>query len=148
MIITGYCFSASLPPLLSAAATKALDQIDQHPEMLESLRERSSSLHQRICDSELTKFFTLKADEISPLKHLHVLDKFLSFSEQENILNNIVYYVSIYLSLVNFVLKFDNLYMKDNSPHFVPNTICVFTMVNKITDRYMYLSILVSFISC
>lgn len=94
MIIAGYCFSASLPPLLSAAAIKALDRIDNHPEILETLRERSSRLHQTICDSELNKFFTLKADELSPLKHLHLKDKFLSHSEQQNILNNIVDYVS------------------------------------------------------
>lgn len=95
MTITGYCFSASLPPLLSAAAIKALDRIEKHPEMLETLRERSISLHQRICDSELHKFFTLKADELSPLKHLYLKDQSFVFSEQRNILNNIVNYVSI-----------------------------------------------------
>lgn len=102
MTIAGYCFSASLPPLLSAAAIKALDQIDKHPEMLEKLRERSSSLHQKICDSELNKFFTLKADELSPLKHLYLKDKFFSHSEQQNILNNIVDYVRIFYKFWKF----------------------------------------------
>lgn len=91
---TGYCFSASLPPLLSAAAIKALDKIDKHPEMLVTLRERSISLHQRIFRSQLTKHFTLGSDERSPLKHLYLSDKSLSHSEQETILKQIVDYVS------------------------------------------------------
>lgn len=88
----GYCFSASLPPLLSAAAIKALEQIEKHPEILEKLRERSTSLHQSICNSQLTEHFTLGSDESSPLKHLYLIDKSLLHSEQQQILKKIVDY--------------------------------------------------------
>lgn len=91
---TGYCFSASLPPLLSAAAIKTLDKIDKHPEMLVTLRERSISLHRKICLSQLTKYFTLGSDETSPLKHLYLSNESLSHSEQQTILKHIVDYVS------------------------------------------------------
>jgi serine palmitoyltransferase len=91
---TGYCFSASLPPLLSAAAIKALEHIDKYPEMLATLRERSISLHRRICLSKLIEHFTLGSDETSPLKHLYLSDESLSHSEQQSILKHIVDYVS------------------------------------------------------
>ncbi|XP_025405560.1 serine palmitoyltransferase 1 isoform X2 [Sipha flava] len=88
----GYCFSASLPPLLSAAAIKALEHIDKYPEMLATLRERSISLHRRICLSKLIEHFTLGSDETSPLKHLYLSDESLSHSEQQSILKHIVDY--------------------------------------------------------
>ncbi|XP_026821410.1 serine palmitoyltransferase 1-like [Rhopalosiphum maidis] len=88
----GYCFSASLPPLLSAAAIKALDKIEKHPEMLVKLRERSTSLHRSIHKSQLTKHFTLGSDATSPLKHLYLIDKSISYTEQQKILKKIVDY--------------------------------------------------------
>ncbi|XP_025207230.1 serine palmitoyltransferase 1 [Melanaphis sacchari] len=88
----GYCFSASLPPLLSAAAIKALDQIEKHPEMLVKLRERSTSLHRSICSSQLTEHFILESDATSPLKHLYLINKSLSHTKQQQILKKIVDY--------------------------------------------------------
>lgn len=103
---SGYCFSASLPPLLSVAAINALDRIDKHPEMLEALRNCCSRLHNRIFKSELSKFFVLGSNETSPLKHLYLIDELDLLSVQQNILNNIVNYVSIYLSFSNNDLNF------------------------------------------
>lgn len=37
----GYCFSASLPPLLAQAAISALDRFEQDPRIFEELRDRS-----------------------------------------------------------------------------------------------------------
>lgn len=91
---TGYCFSASLPPLLTAAAIKALEKIDEHPDMLIQLRERSINLHKNILQSQLTEKFTLKSDLSSPLKHLYLKDQTLSYTEQQLKLQNIVDYVS------------------------------------------------------
>lgn len=96
--------------MLSAAAIKALDQIDKHPEMLRKLQERSSSLHQSICHSELVKHFTLGSDEISPLKHLYLIDKSLLHSEEQIILKNIVDYVSN--SFVPFAALSNQIYIK------------------------------------
>lgn len=100
----GYCFSASLPPLLSAAAIKALDQIDKHPEMLLKLQERSLKLHQSICHSQLVEHFILGSDEASPLKHLYLIDKSLSHSEQQLLLKNIASYVSIIKMFIIFTV--------------------------------------------
>lgn len=91
---SGYCFSASLPPLLSAAAIKALDEIEKHPEMLAKLRERSTSLHKSLRNSQLIEHFTLGSDESSPLKHLYLIDNSLLHSEQQQILKKVVDYVS------------------------------------------------------
>lgn len=76
------------------AAIKALEQIDKHPELLAKLQERSISLHQSINQSQLSKYFTLKSDKISPLKHLYLKHKFISHSDEQNTLKNIVDYVS------------------------------------------------------
>ncbi|VVC46178.1 Pyridoxal phosphate-dependent transferase, subdomain 2,Aminotransferase, class I/classII,Pyridoxal [Cinara cedri] len=88
----GYCFSASLPPLHSVAAIKALEQIDKHPELLVKLQERSINLHQSISQSQLIEHFYLGSDQISPLKHLYLRDNFPSYLEEQNLLKNIVDY--------------------------------------------------------
>ncbi|XP_050530427.1 serine palmitoyltransferase 1 [Daktulosphaira vitifoliae] len=88
----GYCFSASAPPLLSAAAIQALDRIDKNPNMLMELRECSIKIHKTIANSSLMSYFTLRADEISPVKHLYLKDDFLMHIEQQECLQNIVNY--------------------------------------------------------
>ena len=40
----GYCFSASLPPYLAVAASGALQQMQEHPELLRRLRERAATM--------------------------------------------------------------------------------------------------------
>jgi len=62
--------------------------------MLVELNDRSLSLHQRICNSQLTEDFTLGSDKISPMKHLYLRDTSLSHLEQQRILKKIVDYVS------------------------------------------------------
>lgn len=94
MWLSGYCFSASLPPLLSMAAIKTLEKITEQPQILDELRERSIRLHKSILESQLTRHFVLQADEISPLKHLYLKDKSLSHTQQQNKLKNIVDFVS------------------------------------------------------
>ena len=41
----GYCFSASLPPLLAVAAQKGLELMDNQPELFDRLQQRSIELH-------------------------------------------------------------------------------------------------------
>uniref|UniRef100_A0A2S2PPT9 Serine palmitoyltransferase 1 n=1 Tax=Schizaphis graminum TaxID=13262 RepID=A0A2S2PPT9_SCHGA len=60
--------------------------------MLVKLRERSTSLHKSIHNSQLTKHFTLGSDATSPLKHLYLIDKSISYTEQQKILKKIVDY--------------------------------------------------------
>uniref|UniRef100_A0A3P9LQ38 Serine palmitoyltransferase 1 n=1 Tax=Oryzias latipes TaxID=8090 RepID=A0A3P9LQ38_ORYLA len=42
----GYCFSASLPPMLAAAAIEALSIMEEDPEIFRVLRRRCSQVHQ------------------------------------------------------------------------------------------------------
>ncbi|XP_050425760.1 serine palmitoyltransferase 1 [Adelges cooleyi] len=87
----GYCFSASLPPLMAAAAIHALDLIDKRPEMLIALRERSVKIHRVLVNSPLLMdYFTLKSDATSPVKHLYLKDESLLHVEQQECLRNIV----------------------------------------------------------
>lgn len=88
---------------------KALEKIDENPDLLVQLRERSINLHKSILQSQLTEQFTLKSDLSSPLKHLYLKDQTLSFTEQQFKLQNIVDYVS-YFSLVifSFIFTCDN----------------------------------------
>lgn len=41
---SGYCFSASLPPLLAQACISALDRFQSHPEMFVEIRKVSQEL--------------------------------------------------------------------------------------------------------
>ena len=64
----GYCFSASLPPLLAAAAIEALNIMEEKDTTLfECLMEKSRSLHQKL---STMKGYRLISDEISAVKHL------------------------------------------------------------------------------
>lgn len=44
----GYCFSASLPPLLATAASEALKMIDDEPDRLRRLHENAKQLHEAL----------------------------------------------------------------------------------------------------
>lgn len=62
--------------------------------MLVQLQERSTTLYQKVITSQLTEYFVLGSDKISPLKHLYLKDPSLTHSEQQNQLKHIVDYVS------------------------------------------------------
>ena len=42
---SGYMYSASNPPYVASAGTAALDALDEHPEMIQSLQKKSALLH-------------------------------------------------------------------------------------------------------
>ena len=42
----GYCFSASLPPLLASSALEALSIMDQSPELFQRLRDRACRMRE------------------------------------------------------------------------------------------------------
>lgn len=73
----GYCFSASLPPLLATAASEALRIIRSEPERLKRLHENAISLHNGLKEvMKNTKFEVIGVD-VSPMKHViyHSEDK-------------------------------------------------------------------------
>lgn len=47
----GYCFSASLPPLLAVAAKEALKIIDEEPERVQGLAKISKQFHKGLTEA-------------------------------------------------------------------------------------------------
>lgn len=56
----GYCFSASLPPLLATAAKQALKIIDEEPERVQRLNKISKQLHNGLVDALKETRFVLR----------------------------------------------------------------------------------------
>lgn len=66
----GYCFSASLPPLLATAASEGLRIMKNEPERLKRLQENAIKLHAGLKEAfRNTKFEVIGAD-VSPMKHV------------------------------------------------------------------------------
>ena len=87
MLLTGYCFSASLPPMLAAGALKALDIMQDKPKMFNDLQERAEHLHD--CFKDLDGL-ELAGDRISTVKHLRLKRSSESRTTDKNVLNSIV----------------------------------------------------------
>jgi len=71
----GYCFSASLPPLLATAAKVALKIIDEEPERIQRLSEISRKFHNGLIDALKGSEFYVQADPLSPMKFVHYKDE-------------------------------------------------------------------------
>ncbi|KJH47906.1 hypothetical protein DICVIV_06034 [Dictyocaulus viviparus] len=66
----GYCFSASLPPLLATAASEGLRIINEEPERVRRVQRFAVTIHRGLHAAfEGTNFF-LQGVEISPMKHI------------------------------------------------------------------------------
>jgi serine palmitoyltransferase len=79
----GYCFSASLPPLLAAAAIEALNIMEEDSSLLfETLMDKSKRLHQKLLD---IKGYLIHGEEISPLKHLRLTNSLNTLGRLEQI---------------------------------------------------------------
>ncbi|XP_067626375.1 serine palmitoyltransferase 1 isoform X2 [Eurosta solidaginis] len=82
----GYCFSASLPPLLTQAAISALDLFENEPKMFAEVQQKARQVQE-----EFGKFTKLKlhASELSPIKHLYIADERENVAEERELLNKI-----------------------------------------------------------
>ncbi|GAB6032725.1 Serine palmitoyltransferase 1 [Chamberlinius hualienensis] len=67
----GYCFSASLPPMLASAATAAIIHLEENPDLLTTLRNNAVRMHE-----ELRKITEIRVggDPISPVKQVYLSD--------------------------------------------------------------------------
>lgn len=83
----GYCFSASLPPLLAQAAITALDIFETQPNIFEELQTACMVVQQKF--SGLTHFI-LRGDIVSPVKYLYLRTDASGEDEQDEILRKIV----------------------------------------------------------
>jgi len=78
----GYCFSASLPPMLASAAIEALNIIQENPSIVPDLQRKAVQFHgllldrMRVFSPEESKEdivnWTIGGDPMSPIKHLYV----------------------------------------------------------------------------
>ncbi|CAK1585888.1 unnamed protein product [Parnassius mnemosyne] len=85
----GYCFSASLPPMLTQAAISALDILEQKPEILKELDDNSRKLNKAL--SQL-RHFTFRGDEVSPVKHIYLKRPDLTDRNKHSYLKHIANY--------------------------------------------------------
>ncbi|XP_004344499.1 serine palmitoyltransferase subunit 1 [Capsaspora owczarzaki ATCC 30864] len=67
----GYCFSASLPPLLASAALCALEAMEKSPDMFTTLRSRSKAIHAKL-STALGRHLVVSGDASAPMKFLTV----------------------------------------------------------------------------
>ncbi|CAH2090747.1 unnamed protein product [Euphydryas editha] len=85
----GYCFSASLPPMLTQAAISALDILEKNPSIINELNENSKKLN--IALTKL-KHYTFSGEELSPVKHIYLKNSELSDDLKQSYLKNITNY--------------------------------------------------------
>lgn len=81
----GYCFSASLPPLLTSAAITSLDIMENKPELFATLKRNCHAF-----DNGVNKINSLKCISFveSPVKHLCLKEK-LDYDKEEKLLKEI-----------------------------------------------------------
>uniref|UniRef100_A0A8C7LX31 Serine palmitoyltransferase 1 n=1 Tax=Oncorhynchus mykiss TaxID=8022 RepID=A0A8C7LX31_ONCMY len=65
----GYCFSASLPPMLAAAAIEALNIMEEDPEIFAILREKCKHVHKALQESPGVKVI---GEAYAPALHLQL----------------------------------------------------------------------------
>lgn len=68
-VYLGYCFSASLPPMLAAAAITAIDRMEQHPDMFLELNNVCRQLHSALSS---LNHLRLGGHKDAPVKHLRL----------------------------------------------------------------------------
>ena len=67
----GYCFSASLPPMLAAGAMKSLEILQNNPDLTLDLTQKCQLLHKHF---ENFHGLELHGDQLSPVKHLRLVN--------------------------------------------------------------------------
>jgi serine palmitoyltransferase len=86
----GYCFSASLPPLLAGAGIQALKLVDENPDMVLELQSKCRSM-QLVLSS--LKGFDLSGHELSPLKFLTLKESRGTRRDDQVFLDKVIVYV-------------------------------------------------------
>ncbi|XP_015776799.1 PREDICTED: serine palmitoyltransferase 1-like [Acropora digitifera] len=111
----GYCFSASLPPMLASAAIEALNIMEQKPDMFGDLREKAKLLHAEL---DGLQGLVCEGSEESPIKHLRLLEQLETIDDEEDKLKEIVA-----IALRNGVALTSARYLKDDEKFLPPPSI-------------------------
>ncbi|XP_052741644.1 serine palmitoyltransferase 1 [Bicyclus anynana] len=85
----GYCFSASLPPMLTEAAIAGLDILEAKPHLIAELNLVANKLQ---CAFSGLNYFTVSGDDLSPIKHLYPRDVVMPYETKMEFLHNIEKY--------------------------------------------------------
>ncbi|XP_044301987.1 serine palmitoyltransferase 1 isoform X3 [Varanus komodoensis] len=85
----GYCFSASLPPLLAAAAIEALNIMEESPDMFQILQEKCKRIHKAL---QGIPGLRLVGESFSPALHLQLEESTGSQEGDMRLLKEIVDY--------------------------------------------------------
>ncbi|XP_065342345.1 serine palmitoyltransferase 1 [Cloeon dipterum] len=85
----GYCFSASAPPLLMAAAITALDIMQRDPSIFQTLRDNSTFIHSQL-SSQLPSDLRVHGHPESVIKHIRLANPSGDKVADEQLLNEIV----------------------------------------------------------
>lgn len=81
----GYCFSASLPPLLTAAAITSLEIMKNNPQIFKSLKDNCIAIHDELQNVNCLECLSFPE---SPVKHVYLKEK-LDRSTEEKLLSKI-----------------------------------------------------------
>lgn len=93
-VFSGYCFSASLPPMLAGAGLHALNLIKENPHFITELQANCYYLHDVLSN---VQGFILTGHELSPLKFLSLSDPTGSRQTDQKVLDQVILFVSINL---------------------------------------------------
>ncbi|XP_033019956.1 serine palmitoyltransferase 1 [Lacerta agilis] len=85
----GYCFSASLPPLLAAAAIEGLNIMEENPGIFQILRQKCKRIHQAL---QGIPGLRVVGQSLSPALHLRLEDSTGSRESDARLLKEIVDY--------------------------------------------------------
>ena len=101
MLDIGYCFSASLPPMLAAAAITAIDTMEKQSEMFLELNNVCRRMHAELCE---LRRFRIGGHKDAPVKHLYLKESTECLENDEKLLRDIAAEVSI--PIIDFLLFF------------------------------------------
>ncbi|NXG06595.1 SPTC1 palmitoyltransferase, partial [Sakesphorus luctuosus] len=85
----GYCFSASLPPLLAAAAIEALNIMEDNPDIFQTLRAKCEHIHKALQGISGLK---VVGESFSPALHLQLEESCGSRENDVKLLKRVVDY--------------------------------------------------------
>ncbi|XP_014677729.1 PREDICTED: serine palmitoyltransferase 1-like [Priapulus caudatus] len=83
----GYCFSASMPPMIASAAITSLEQLENNPDIFSALVRNSRWLHEKISSIPGVE---VGGDPISPVKHISLKDCGENGEQETRMLEEIV----------------------------------------------------------
>ena len=99
----GYCFSASLPPMLAAAAITAIDTMEKQTDMFLELNNVCRKMHAHLLE---LRRFRVGGHKDAPVKHLYLRQSSECVTNDEKLLRDITAEVSPLHSIriINLVL--------------------------------------------